>query len=368
MFDEREVMKVHSVPRILAAAVAAAFMATALAEPATQMTTSGAACRLPETASAPATSAASPSSAPATAATTAPAAAARREFVQWHAEYEDALAEAKAEGRPLLVIYYDPFAPGWEDLREKVLPRRATRRALADFAAVPVDVTGKTGKKLFQAAGEKVAPVTQVRTPGGELLDTIPGCPLPPERYRNRLDHSLELWRASTTRPASPKWRWKAVQARLELSTRAKAVDEIAALLKLPAEDLPEGVTPARLHHAKALALELSDPEKAREALAAAGEADGAKAIAGDVLLLRARMLMREGEDKAAHALYGRYIRQHPDGGGLGEAVYYKAVLDTTAMDDKAAAVKGLKEFIADHPDDPWVVRVKSLLEALEAS
>ena len=123
------------------------------------------------------------STAPATGPATATAPAER--LVEWHRQYAAAAREARSRKVPLLVVYFDAEAPAWEALQQRTLQDIQTRRFLARFAAVRLDATAGEGKKRFQATGAKETPLTQVLSPEGDLLDSIPGAIIPAEEFRN---------------------------------------------------------------------------------------------------------------------------------------------------------------------------------------
>jgi len=317
-------------------------------------------------ASAPATKATTPAtaaSAPATATASAPSI----RLVQWHVEHKTAAAAARKRNTLLVIVYSDRDAPAWDDFDARTLRDVPTRRFLADFAALHLDATAGEGKKRFAATGAAEAPLTQVFSPAGELLDSLPGCIIPASKFRECLSHSVAYWKASLAKPFDAAARWRAAQARLALSSRAEAVGDIDGLLKLPAKKRPKGATEARLHLARGRALLLAKPAKARPSLEKALTlAPKDPAVGGEALLALGRLEAVGREYRKAHGHLQQYVKQFPKGPGIGEACYRKAVLEATALDDRAQAQKTLEAFIAAHPDDLQVVRAKRLLESLK--
>lgn len=303
--------------------------------------------------------------APATAPTTASAPAER--LVQWHVQHKPAAAEARKRSRLLVVVFFDPDAPACQDFQTHTLSVLGTRRLLGEFAAVKLNVTRGEGKKRFAATAAKATPLTQVFTPGGELLDSFPGCIIPARRFHERLGKSEAYWEAATARPATLQRRWKAAEARLWLSTREKSAGQIQALLKLPAKKLPKGLTPARLKLALGRAWELSKPQQARRHLLQARKLAPREAdVAGEALLALCRIAKRTKKYKQAHQFCVEYIKAFPKGPAIGEAHYAKAVLEYSALDDRAAARATLLEFLEKYPDHPQAVRIRELLEVIK--
>ena len=301
---------------------------------------------------------------PASTPSTAPAASAPAP--RWHSKYGPAAEEARRRGVLLVVILVDPEAPACQALEEQVLSAPATRRFLSDFATAKLDVRLPAVRKRFPAVTPETTPLTQVFSPAGELLDSIPGCVLPASSFCQRLARSQAYYRAATTRPAGPAAVWAAIQARLRLSTRQRAVGQIDKLLKLPRADLPRGVTPARLHLAKGEALLRADPPRARKHLERAGK------LAGDDTSVAAEALFRLGELAAylkqyrtAHKHYADYIKRFPRGRDVGRAYFRRAMLEWTALDDQAAARDTLRALVRLHPDDPAAVKARAWLKLL---
>jgi len=330
----------------------------------------------PASASAPATKATTPAPAATAPATTAPAtsapttatASARAvRLVQWHVEHKPAAADARKRNTLLVIVYSDRDAPAWDDFDARTLRDVPTRRFLADFAALHLDATTGEGKKRFAKTGAAEAPLTQVFAPTGELLDSLPGCIIPASKFRECLSHSVAYWKASRAKPFDAAARWRAARARLALSTRAEAVGGIDRLLKLPAKKRPKGATDGRLRLARGQALLLAKPAKARRSLEKAlSLAPKDPAVGGEALLALGRLEAVGRKYRKAHAHLERYVKQFPKGPGIGEACYRKAVLEATALDDRAQAQKTLTAFIAAHPDDLQVVQAKRLLDSLK--
>jgi len=305
--------------------------------------------------------------APTSRAASRPATAPEPKPVKWHGDYQAAAAAAKKRAAPLLVIYFDPAAPASQTLEETVLADPATGLFLSAFAAVRLNATTGPGKKRLAQAGAAEAPLTQVLSPKGELLDSLPGCIVPPSAFRQRLDRSLAYWRAANAKPYDAAARWRAVQARLALTTRDKAAKEIDKLLELPPAKLPKGVTPARLHLAKGHALLRAAPKDAEKHLSKARElAPDDADVAGKAMLSLADLYFRTDRPKEAHELAGLYIKRFGKGADIGRACLTKALVEVLALSDPGAAAKTLEAFIKDHPDNPDVVRARRLLEHVQ--
>ena len=301
-------------------------------------------------------------SAPTTTTATAPA----ERLVEWR-EYKAATEEAGKRKALLLAVYFDPDAPAWEALEEHVLRHIDTRRFLGQFAACRIDVTTAEGKKLFKATGAKETPLTQVLTPAGELLDSIPGAIIPAGEFRNRLQHSLACWKAMAEGPPGPAAQWKAIQARLRLSTCEKTLPAIEKLMKLPAERLPTGVTAAHLYLARGRALFAAAPKKAEKDLQEALRLASKNRTLGQYIgVTMIQLALKAKEYKKAHAYCLEYIRDFPKSPSIGGVYYYKAMVEMTGLDDRDAAMKTLEEFIRAYPDDPGTVRAQRLLTWLK--
>lgn len=308
----------------------------------------------PATTSAPARS---------TAAATAPA----ERLVEWHGRYKAAAGEARKRNVLLLAVYYDPDAPAWEAFEEQTLRDIETRRLLARFAAARISVTGDEGRKALQAMRAKQTPLTQVFTPGGELLDSIPGAIIPAGEFRKKLKHSLACWKALATKPFAAAAQWKAIQARLRLSTREKTAAAIDKLLKLPEKQLPTGVTPAHLYLAKGRALFRGAPGRAEAHLRKARKLAAKNAtLAQYVVVSMIQLAARARQYKKTHAYCVEYIRDFPKGSAIGQAYYYKAMVEMTGLDDRDAARKTLESFISKYPDEKGAVRARRLLNWLK--
>jgi len=303
--------------------------------------------------------------APSTSPTTASAPADR--WVRWRPEYGAAAAEAAKRKIPLVVVYFDPDAPAWELFDEHTLQDGRTRRLLGKFAAAKLDVTTAEAKTRFLASGHKQTPLTQVFTPAGELLDSIPGAVMPAEKFLERLRQSLAYWRAATAKPFDSAKRWRAIQLRLKLSTRAEAVPDIEKLMKLPQRQLPADVTGAHLLLAKGRALFLAAPEQADRLLREARKLAPRKGIlSGQVLMSLIELATSSHQYGKAHRYCAEYIRDFPAGTDIGRAYYCKAVVEATGLDDRSAALATLKKFMGAYPGNPEVVSARKLLESLE--
>ena len=284
--------------------------------------------------------------------------------VKWFDKFEAAAADAKQRDVPVVVVYLDPDAPAGIMLDEEVLTDRLLRAFLADVAAVKLNATVGAGKMLFEKTGAKEAPLTQVLAPDGELLDSIPGAIVPAEAYRDRLARATDYWRASRVKPFDEAARFKAVQARLKLSTRTEAAKDIETLLKLPPGKLPEGVTPARLHVAAGLAAEKSEQAGASfEKAIELGPKDAH--AAGRAMLELGRIAAADKKYKDARARFQQYTKEFPDGPDRDRAWYDLAMADY-AIDGPAQAIKTLEEFIKKYPDDPGVVVARKLLDGMK--
>lgn len=309
-----------------------------------------------------------PASEPATAPTTTTATAPAERLVQWHSDFDRAVEQARKDGRLLLVVFFDPDAPAWEAFEVQTLQDIPTRRFLAEFAGVRVNAAAGEGKKRFQAAGGKETPLTQVLTPDGKLLDSIPGAIVPGEAFQRRLGGALDYWEAVGAKPFDAAAQWRAVQARLRTSTRQEAVAMIERLRRLPAGGLPEGVAPAHLDLAEGRAVMQSDPARAEKCLEQARQASGkAGPVASEALAALIELAAAGKQFKKAHQFCRDYIEGFPGGAEIARAYYYKAMLEMTALDDRDSAVKTLREFLQKHPDDKGAPGVRVLLESLEA-
>ncbi|MHC4716145.1 MAG: tetratricopeptide repeat protein [Planctomycetota bacterium] len=302
---------------------------------------------------------------PATRPTTATAPAPPR-TVTWHFDYRRAVNEARRRRVLLLVVYQDRDAPASETLAEVTLADRATRELLADFAAVRIDAATDPGKARLAVLGAGEAPLTRVLTAAGELLDSLPGF-VGPAELRERLGKALAWQKAVTSRPFDAAARWRAVQARLALSTRHQAAKDIDALLKTPPGKGPKGVTRAGLRLARGRALSLADPARAekdlREALRLAGED---ARVRGSALLELSDLSFRTGRAEQARELCARYIKQLPGGPEIGRAWYTKAKIEMLALGKPDEAARTLRQFLRQRPDDPCGVQARDLLDRAE--
>ena len=305
-------------------------------------------------------------SAPATAPATAPAEPVER-VVQWHETYEQAEAEATKRKCLRVVVYFDPADPAWEPFEDMTLKRPATRRMLAEFAACRLNVKDPAKKKRFTKAGGRSTPLTHVLTPDGKPLDVMIGCIIPAGRFCERLQTSLDWYDAATAKPKDPAARWRAVQARLKLSTADGSLGDIDALLKTRLAKRPEGVTDARMRLARGLAQRSSAPDKARadfnKAVKQAGED---KYIAAEATLALADLDAALDNNQAAHTAYSKYLKQFPKGMDAGLAAVRKATLEFAAFDDVPGAKATLMKILRDHPDDARAAEAKALLENIE--
>ena len=307
-----------------------------------------------------------PSSGPSTAPGPIATRPARARSPCWHHTYRPAVQEARRTGKLLVVIFHDPTHPASQTFDEMTLSDPATRKFLARFVTVKLDATRAEGKRRLAETAQHEAPVTCVYSPQGELLDTIPGCIIPAERFRRRVACSAAYWRAATSRPLDPAAKWRAIQARLKLSTRAKAAEDIDELLRLPPKKLPKGLTPAKLHLAKGMALMRSAPKQAEASL------NKARASAGDDITTSARAVLvlaelydRTGRLDKAHEFYGLYIERFPKASDIGRAYCAKALLEWVGLNDPSRARKTLREFLDRYPDDAHAIRAKEMLDML---
>ncbi len=302
----------------------------------------------------------------ATAPTTAPTTAPAIPQVHWHSQHKPAAEQAKKDNTLLLVIYMEDASPACQAFERLSLKRVSVRRFLASFSAVKLDITTAEGRKRFAKTGAKETPLTRVFTPKGELLDSIPGCIIPASAFLGRLEYSLNYWSAAA-KPGDAEARWKAVQARLELSTRAEAVSAIDKLLKMSVRKLPTGATPGRLNLAKGKALMFTKPARADKALKKAMKLGSGDPLAeGEAMLELAHLAEEKEHYKRAYDYCRRYIKSFPAGPAVGRAYYTKAVLEFQALDDEAGARKTIEKFIREYPNDPKVVPAKQLLKMID--
>ncbi len=300
-------------------------------------------------------------------ATSAPASRPAEPVVRWHETYEPAAAEAARRKCLLVVVYFDLSLPACEYFEEMTLSKPATRSFLAAFAACRLNVADAAKKKRFKATGFSEPPLTQVLSPDGELLNELAGCILPASRFRGQLQATTGYYAASTVKPFDAAARWRAVQARLQLSTSLKAVADIDGLLKLPAGKRPRGVGRPELLLARGQARRIAKPEKAREDFAEVMKlAPKDPATGGRALLALADMAWGREKIKSAHERYARYLRDYPKGPEAGTAAIRKAMVEFSGLKDAAAARATLGTFIRGHPDDAKIVDAKALLESLE--
>ena len=267
--------------------------------------------------------------------------------VHWHELYAPAASEAKKAGKLLVVFFFDPDAPASQTLEELSLDDKETRRFLADYAAVRLSAVAGEGKKRFAATGVKEAPLVQVFSPTGELLDSRAGAIIPAAKFCERISRSAAYWQAATTRPFTPARRWRAVQARLRLASRAKAVGDIDRLLKLPAAQRPAGVSEGMLRLARGRAWVRVKPDQAVKDLAAARKlAPKQAAVAGAASLELADLHARADRYKQAHALCAAYVKTWPDGPMIARACYRKGFLEAMALGQRVEALKTLNAFL----------------------
>jgi tetratricopeptide (TPR) repeat protein len=286
--------------------------------------------------------------------------------VAWHRQYARAMEEARQRNVPLLVVFYEPDAPAWERFERESLQDLSMRKFLTQFCAVQLDVRSPEGAAKFASAGGKDVPLSLVYSPDAELLERLPGAIIPASSLRESLQRVLNYYSSATTKPFDNAAAWKAVQARLLLASREKALPEINRLLELPAEKLPAGLSPMHLHLARGEAMMISDPKAAKEELELVAKGSPGTETAGRAMLDLSQLALREKDYAKAHQLAGQYISAYPKGADIGKAHIQKALLEMTSLDDRPAAQKTLKEFIQKYPDDPVVVKAKDLLESLE--
>ena len=306
-----------------------------------------------------------PASMPTTA--TAPATVPAIQQVHWHSQHKSAAQRARKDNTLLLVVYMEDASPACQAFEHLALKRASVKRFLASFSAAKLDITTAEGRKRFAKTGAEETPLTRVFTPKGELLDSIPGCIIPASVFMGRLEYSLNYWSAADAKAPDAASRWKAVQARLKLSTRAEAVGDIDKLLKMSVRKLPAGATPGRLQLAKGKALMFTKPARADKALQKALELGSGDPLAeGEALLELARLREEKEHYKQAHNYCRRYIESFPAGPAVGRAYYTKAVLEFQALDDEAGARKTLDKFIREYPNDPKVVSARQLLKVID--
>jgi len=283
--------------------------------------------------------------------------------VTWHGTHDEAAADARKRPAPLAVIYVDPDAPASAAMVEMTLADPGIRELLAGFAAVKLNAAAGEGKSRLAKAGAGEAPVTQLFSPTGELLDSLPGFATA-TTLGAHLEAVLAWQKAASTTPLTPAARWQAVQARLKLSTRPRAVKEIDALLELPADKLPSEADRGRLRLARGEALAWADPPRARKDFAEA-LCLGAKdpAVGGRALLELADLSFRRGLPKRAVASCARYIERFPGGPEVGRAWYTKAKIELLGLNDPVSAAGTLEKFLDRRGDDPWAVKAEALLE-----
>ncbi len=286
--------------------------------------------------------------------------------VRWMQSYDAAVAEARKSSKLLLAVYFDVDSPAWEMYERATLSDRTTRQFLADFTAVKLDVARGDGKKRFAATGAKETPLTQVLTPKGELLDSIPGCVLPAKALREQLALSQDYWRAVNARPFTTDARWQAAASRSLLSTGHKAVKDIDALGKLAPDKLPAGVSKAGLLVMKGNAL-AAKPDQAQKHYAEAYRlAPDDEQVGGAALVARARAMLELKQYPEAHKLCVLYIDKFPNSADIWPAYLLKVITEYQGLDNRAAAVGTLKTFIEKYPDNPDVVEAKQYLKAIE--
>ena len=296
---------------------------------------------------------------------TAPA----RPQVKWLDEYRQAVEQAKKDDKLLLVVYMENDSPACQAFENLSLTRSAVKEFLVSFTATKIDIASSEGRKAFAETGAQETPLTMVIAPDGELLDSIPGCIIPASSLIARLGYSLDYRSACCVKTPDAQSRWKAVQNRLKLSTRAACVPVIDELLKLPDGKLPEGVTAGKLHLARGMALMFAKPEAAEKDLKDAMKAGaGDPAVEGSALLELVRLSQSVEQPKQAYEYCRQYIKSFPNGPDIGSVYYTKAVLEFQALGDEAAAGKTLEQFIREYPDEPKVVSARQLLEMIVAA
>jgi TolA-binding protein len=324
----------------------------------------------PVTTSSPTTSAAAVEENPLLATTQAETTSAPAErLVEWLTDVDQAVDAAKARSAPLVVIYLDEKAPADEQYIRQSLNEMQTRKFLADFAAARIDVTTEAGKAAFAKTGAAEPPLTQVFSAEGELLDSFPGAAIPATEFRARLGRSvayLAAAKAASAAGAGPKEKQAMAEARLELSTRDKAVPIIDELIRPDVQ--PSGpdlvLAVARLHVLRGRALTFKDPAAAKaEFEQAAKLAPNDDASAGEALLALANLANVKKDYKAAHDLDAQYIQRFPKGPKIAQAYVAKALQEWTGLDERPTARATLEKFIKDYPDDPGVVTAKKWLE-----
>lgn len=283
--------------------------------------------------------------------------------VKWADNYEAAKAEAKTRNVPLVVIYLSDYVPASEGLAKRVLGDLGIKTLLADFAAVKIDANSDAGRPLFEATKQANPPLTQIFAPAGELLDSFPGG-VSPEFFENHLKATRNYCQAADQKPQTPQSKWEAAQARIVLSTRAKAIPLLDELAKAP----PEGVAAEQVKLAKAQALLPGDKPAARKLAEEVLKSAGDKfETGGEAMLLLASLAEGDKDYKAALDHTYKYIKTFPKGPKVGLAYYRKAILEMQ-LNDRPAAVATLKFFVENYREDPGVGAARELLQALSAT
>lgn len=132
--------------------------------------------------------------------------------VQWGMSYEDALARAKAEGKPILIDFTGEFCANCRQMEEFVLPRPEVVESLERFVTiqlftdkVPIDsisredneeIAAANQLRQFQMARDTTLPLYVVVGPGEEVLASKGGF-IEPSVFAEFLKSGLEKAKAS---------------------------------------------------------------------------------------------------------------------------------------------------------------------------
>jgi hypothetical protein len=101
--------------------------------------------------------------------------------VQWRGNWEEAAAEAKKAGRPLLLELYLEGCPHCQRLDRETHGDAAVAAAVSE-GFIPVRLEGRSHMDLVQKLGVRGAPTTLIFSPDGKELRRFAGF-LPPQEY-----------------------------------------------------------------------------------------------------------------------------------------------------------------------------------------
>ena len=287
----------------------------------------------------------------------------------WMTAFDEGLAQAGKADSLMLVFWFDPESPACQAMQDKTFAQAELVRALRGLALVRLDVTREGNKPRFAGQRAKRPPLTQTYSPASQLLDSLPGFLDGPGVLAmiQRSQQFLAADRQGRATPDDAQRRWAKVQARLALSSRAQAGEDIDWLLARKPGQLPPSITPARLQLALGQATQQTDPVKARQAFEQARTLAGEDTVSAACALLGLAELAIQAESYSrAHDLLDQYIREYPAGQSIGKVAIRKASIEINALDNRPAARATLEEFLRKYPDDPAVVQAKELLEALK--